>query len=70
MEDGFQAKRVIKDWIRFYNTERPHTVLNKRSPNDAFFNTEPTQRRHETNEITSKLSRKAVLKIRTTSIHT
>lgn len=32
--DGFQAKRVIKDWINFYNTEQPHTALNKRSPDD------------------------------------
>ncbi|HCW85443.1 MAG: transposase [Rhodobacteraceae bacterium] len=32
--DGFQVKRVIKDWINFYNTERPHTALDKRSPDD------------------------------------
>ncbi|WP_374834044.1 MULTISPECIES: integrase core domain-containing protein [Paenochrobactrum] len=25
--DGFQAKRIIKDWIGFYNTERPYTPL-------------------------------------------
>ena len=44
LQDGFQAKRVIKDWIRFYNTERPHTALDKRSPDDAFFDTERTQK--------------------------
>ncbi len=43
-QDGFQAKRVIKDWISFYNTERPHTALDKRSPDDAFFDTERTQK--------------------------
>ena len=37
LQDGFQAKRVIKDWISFYNTERPHTALDERSPDDAFF---------------------------------
>jgi len=44
LQDGFQAKRVIKDWISFYNIERPHTALDKRSPNDAFFTTEQTQK--------------------------
>jgi putative transposase len=44
LQDGFQAKRVIKDWISFYNTERPHTALGKRSPDDAFFDTERTQK--------------------------
>ena len=44
LQDGFQAKRVIKDWIRFYNSERPHTALDKRSPDDAFFDLERTQK--------------------------
>ena len=44
LQDGFQAKRVIKDWIGFYNTERPHTALDKRSPDDAFFGTERSQK--------------------------
>ncbi len=47
LRDGFQAKRVIKDWIGFYNTERPHTALDKRSPDDAVFDAERTKRRHE-----------------------
>jgi len=42
--DGFQAKRVIKDWISFYNTERPHTALDKQAPDDAFFNTQRHQK--------------------------
>lgn len=53
LQDGFQAKRVIKDWIRFYNTERPHTALDKRTPDDAFFEPNDLRRRHETNQITS-----------------
>ena len=44
LQDGFQAKRVIKDWIVFYNTERPQTALDKRSPDDAFFSTERSQK--------------------------
>jgi len=44
LQDGFQAKRVIKDWISFYNSERPHTALDKRSPDDAFFDLERNQK--------------------------
>jgi putative transposase len=44
LQDGVQAKRVIKEWISFYNTERPHTALDKRPPDDAFFGTERSQK--------------------------
>jgi putative transposase len=44
LQDGFQANRVIKDWIGFYNSERPHTALDKRSPNDAFFDIQQTHK--------------------------
>ena len=44
LQDGFQAKRAIKDWIGFYNSERLHTALDKRSPDDAFFDLERTQK--------------------------
>ncbi len=37
LQDGFQAKRVIDNWIGFYNAERPHTALEKRTPDDAYF---------------------------------
>jgi len=37
LQDGFQAKRVIKNWVRFYNSERPHTALDKQTPNEAYF---------------------------------
>ena len=33
--NGFQAKRIIDDWIGFYNSERPHTPLDKRTPDPA-----------------------------------
>ena len=34
--DGFTARRVIGDWIGFYNAERPHTVLGGRTPAEAY----------------------------------
>jgi len=37
LQDGFQAKRVIDNWMDFYNAERPHTALDKRTPGDAYF---------------------------------
>jgi len=40
LQDGCQAKRTIKGWIEFYNSERPHAALNKQTPNEAFFETE------------------------------
>ena len=35
--NGFDAKRIIEEWIRLYNTKRPHTALEKRTPDQAFF---------------------------------
>ena len=35
--DGFQAKRIIDDWIEFYNSERPQTAHDKRIPDVAYF---------------------------------
>jgi transposase InsO family protein len=37
LQDGFQAKRIIHNWIEFYNVERPHTALDKRTPDNAYF---------------------------------
>jgi putative transposase len=37
LQDGFQAKRIIDNWIGFYNSERPHTALDKRTPDTAYF---------------------------------
>ena len=41
LQDSFQAKSVIDDWIGSYNADRPHTPLDKRTPDDAYF--EPIQ---------------------------
>jgi len=32
LQDGFQAQRVIQEWIGFYNTERPHSALEHKTP--------------------------------------
>ena len=35
--DGLQAKRIIDNWIEFYNSERLHAALDKRNPDIAYF---------------------------------
>ena len=35
--DGFQARRVIKNWMKFYNAERPHSALDRLTPDDAYW---------------------------------
>lgn len=37
LQDGFHAKRIIDNWIGFYNAEGPHTALEKLTPDDAYF---------------------------------
>ena len=34
--DGFSARRLIGDWVRFYNLERPHAALDGRTPAEAY----------------------------------
>ena len=33
---GFQARRLIGEWVRFYNLERPHSALDGRTPAEAY----------------------------------
>ncbi|WP_420821004.1 integrase core domain-containing protein [Roseovarius amoyensis] len=35
--DGFRARRVVKDWIGFYNTRRPYSALDRQAPDDAYW---------------------------------
>ena len=37
INDGFQARRVIKGWMTFYNTRRPHSALERETPDDAYW---------------------------------
>ena len=34
--DGFEARRLIDEWIGFYNTERPHSALDGKTPLEAY----------------------------------
>ncbi len=36
IEDGVAARRVIGDWMDFYNEERPHSALGGRTPGEAY----------------------------------
>ena len=33
---GFQARRVIKNWIAFHTSDRPHSALDRQTPNDTY----------------------------------
>ncbi len=35
--DGFHARCVISRWMTFYNTERPHSSLEHRTPREAYW---------------------------------
>lgn len=37
-ETGSEAKKGIEKWIRRYNTERPHSSLDDRTPHEAYWN--------------------------------
>jgi putative transposase len=36
MTDGFAAEGVIGEWIKFYNSERPHSALDGRTPTESY----------------------------------
>jgi putative transposase len=36
LADGFEAQRVIAEWIDYYNDERPHSALAGRTPAEAY----------------------------------
>lgn len=35
--DGFQARKVVKNWMAFYNSQRPHSALDRLTPDDAYW---------------------------------
>jgi len=37
ISDGFQARRVVKNWMAFHNTERPHSALDRQTPDEAYW---------------------------------
>ena len=34
---GFQARRVVKDWMTLYNAKGPHSALDRQTPDDAYW---------------------------------
>lgn len=40
IEDGFHARRVIGEWMAFYNSDRPHSALEHRTPDEAYWGLE------------------------------
>ena len=36
LADGFEARRLIDEWIGFYNTARPHSALDGKTPAEAY----------------------------------
>ena len=36
LEDGFEAQRVIGEWVEFSNETRPHSALGGRTPAEAY----------------------------------
>ncbi len=41
LTDGYVAERVIGEWIGFYNTERPHSSFDGRTPAEVYGITRP-----------------------------
>lgn len=37
LTDGFHAGTVIDEWMEFYNTDRPHSVLDGQTPDDRYW---------------------------------
>jgi putative transposase len=37
INDRIEAMRVVKNWMTFYNTERPHSALDRLTPDDAYW---------------------------------
>ena len=42
--DGFTARRVIGEWVGFYNTIRAHSALGGRTPAEAYRGGPPVDR--------------------------
>jgi putative transposase len=36
IHDGFAARRIIKNWIAFYNADRLNSVLDQQKPDEAY----------------------------------
>ena len=41
LADGFEARLLIDEWIGFYNTERPHSARDGKTPAEAYRSNPP-----------------------------
>ena len=41
LADGFETRLLIDEWIGFYNTERPHSALDGKTPAEAYRSNPP-----------------------------
>ena len=43
LNDGFTARRVIRDWIKFYNHDRPHRAHDGKTPAQEYEKASPIE---------------------------
>ena len=53
LTDGFKAERVIGDWLDFYNTERPHSSLDDKTPAEAYWRDRPVDMMDKPDALTT-----------------
>ncbi|SEV89152.1 Integrase core domain-containing protein [Aliiroseovarius sediminilitoris] len=37
IDDGCKARCIIRGWMAFYNTKRPHSALGRQTPDDVYW---------------------------------
>ena len=53
LTDGFVARRVIGEWLDFYNTERPHSALSGQTPAEAYRASRPVDMMDKADALTT-----------------
>jgi len=53
LTDGFVAERVIGEWLDFYNTERPHSSLDGKTPAEAYWRERPVDMMDKADALTT-----------------
>ena len=53
LTDGFVAERVIGEWINFYNTQRPHSFLDDKTPAEAYWHDRPVDMMDKADALTT-----------------
>lgn len=53
LTDGFVAERVIGEWLDFYNTERPHSSLDGKTPAEFYWDNRPVDMMDKADALTT-----------------